>query len=94
MYPDKGKRPTDKDDILQDIIEAMSRTDARWKAAKPSDKKGNRIRYKSLANAYYFAQEKHEKQQQSEPKFKIPKHVSFSDTKKDSKSEQISIPKS
>ena len=54
-YPDKSKRPTDSDDILQDIIDAMSRTDARWKTAKPSDKKCTRLRYRTLYYAYRYA---------------------------------------
>ena len=65
MNPAKGKRPTDLDDILQDIIEAMSKTDVRWKAAKPSDKKVKRTRYRSLLNSYNYVtslNEKHEKQ--------------------------------
>jgi hypothetical protein len=62
LYPDKGKRPTDHDDILQDIIDAMSKTDARWKAAKPSDKKLNRIRYKTLYHAYKYAVVTYDKQ--------------------------------
>jgi hypothetical protein len=54
-YPEKTKRPTDSEDALQEIIDAMSKTDARWKTAKPSDKKLNRPRYRALYHAYNYA---------------------------------------
>ena len=62
-FSSSKKRPTDVDDNLQDIIDTMSKTDARWKAAKPSNKKLNQLRYRALYNAYKYAASLHDKQQ-------------------------------
>ena len=76
MNPCKESRPKDVEDILEEIILAISKVDSRWKLARPSDKKCTRKRYKALYDAYRGQRELFDKDR-LERVMKKPKQVTF-----------------
>ena len=48
LHPVKKDREPDKEDIMEDIIENLSRQDDRWKSCKARHKKSTCKLYKSL----------------------------------------------